>query len=123
MNDAPEMENCLLIGGPFAGFKTRVPAGMKVLNIDDRREASVLTASSIQAIRKGLDDDKEYQGTFYLLERCDVALGGDTVSVLFGVPAGTTLGQAFSDIIAGYCLMCRPEDYIEEDEEAEDLVH
>ncbi len=111
----PNMVNCLLIGGPYAGWKTRVPEGMKVLNINDGNEISL--GRSITQVRKGLDKEQIPKGTFYMLERVTIASPtlNDVMSLVLGFVPGTKMSDAFMEVITGYCIMCRPEDYENDD--------
>ena len=108
----PNMVNCLLIGGPYAGWKTRVPQGMKVLNINDGNEISL--ARSITQLRKGMHkDQRKLKGTYYMLETCVITSPtmNDAMSLVLGFPPGTKMSDAFMQVITGYCMRCRPEDY------------
>lgn len=116
-NTPPEMVNCLLIGGPYAGWKTRVPKGIKVLNINDNNEISV--GRSISQVRKGLDNEHGPvpRGTYYTLETCVMTSPtmNDVLSLVLGFVPGTKMTDAFMEIITGYCMMCRPEDFEDDD--------
>ncbi len=109
------MVNCLLIGGPYAGFKTRVPVGMKMLNINDGNEISL--GRSVTQLRKGLEREGAQKGTMYALEMCVITSPtvNDVMSLCLGFPPGEKMSDSFMQVITAYCMMCRPDDFLEDD--------
>lgn len=119
-----KMVNVVLVGGKYAGLKTRVPAGMRVLNIPDPDKAPDLTDSVVD-LRAHLDAARTEQlvkggpvnlsdcDNPYLLLPCVVTLPSlnDVLSFTIGAPPGTNMTDAFMQIVAGYCLLARPGDY------------
>lgn len=83
---------CVLIGGPFAGWKTSVPQGKRILDIDVPLEG-------------------KYR---YELRQAVFMDADSNVSVVLGTPEGETAGDAFMAMLAAYCKACRPDDYPDE---------
>ena len=125
-----EMVNVILVGGKFGGLKTRVPEGMNMLNIPDVNKTPELAivqshadlqkhmekAASERLVNQGVQTIEDCDNP-YMLWPCVVTLPtlNDVVSFTIGAPPGTKMSDAFMQIVAGYCMMCRPDDYEEEE--------
>ena len=98
----------LLVGGPYAGLKTLVPAGAKVVNLPILDESNeVDRARSIkEALEKGPQGRK---AVLYGLEQCVVASPtlDDVTSFYIGLQPGVKMTDAFMEILAGYCFAMR----------------
>lgn len=103
----PEMVNCLLVAGPFAGAKMRVPKGKKMLGITVQQDV-VLDGV---AYKKGAP-------AVYALETCVVTSPtmNDVTAFVIGMPPGTKLTDAFMQIIAGYCLLAQSAGWGQDDD-------
>lgn len=127
-----EMMNVILVGGKFAGLKTQVPKGLKVLNIPNPPGTGDLVEVSSHAdVQKHLakaaaESSAALGGRPQTLEDCDnpymlwpatVALPtlNDAVSFTIGAPPGTKMSDAFMSMVAAYCMLCRPQDYEDDD--------
>ena len=102
---------CILIGGPYAGFKTQVPEGKKILHFDDNNQ--VQTAATIHQAKKIADaDDGELTGTVYQLELLVITSPtlNDVMSFVIGwQPATSSFSQAVMELVAAYSTVMMPE--------------
>ena len=100
---------CILIGGPYAGFKTQVPEGKKILRIDDDNE--VQTAATLDAAKKIAGQEK-LTGTLYQLELCVITSPtlNDVMSFVVGWQLATSsFSQAVMELVAAYSTVMMPE--------------
>jgi hypothetical protein len=120
------MVNVVLVGGKFAGLKTQVPAGRKVLNIPDEdsgpKLAVVENHADVAKHMAAARDEKMMLGPEiqsledcdnpYMLYKCVVTNPelNDVLSFTIGCPPGIKMSDSFMEILAGYCMLCYPEE-------------
>ena len=131
-SDDVKMLNVILVGGKFAGAKMQVPEGRTVLNIPDPDTGPKLAvvashqdfAKHVAAAAEGATLGPQPQSLAdcdnpYLLHPGVVTLPAlnDVLSFTIGTPPGTSMTDAFMEILAAYCIMCAPvedDDFEEE---------
>ena len=57
-----------------------------------------------------------------MLEKCVVTSPtmNDVLSLVLGFPPGIPMTDAFMQVVTGYCMMCRPEDFENDDTPLDD---